>query len=191
MWIHAFGILRKGDDVDVRLQPHPLHGRFKLQALVRVRSCFASATYRFEGHVLYGIRSVSVFANRLQAAVIDCGIAAKSADARDKYFLVSAAGFDASSAKSLKAELPASEAAQAALSSTITELAKVMPQAKACAASHMIQEASSKQQNEFHVDYSKMQSFGSSLPDATPTTGMDALLAEARSTIVAVRSALA
>ena len=100
-------------------------------------------------------------------------------------------GFDASSTKSLKAELPALEAAQAALSSTITELVKVMPQVRTCAASHMIQGESSNIQTQFHVGLMHKKSRATSQTGVDPSTDMDALLAEARSTIVAVRSALA
>ena len=152
-------------------EPNPLHGRF-------------------QGHLLYGIRSVSVFADRLRAVVTDCGKVGKSADARDKYFLVSASEFDASTAKSLKAEMPALEAAQAALSSTVSELVKIMPRVSACMDNKMMRGKVLEPRRESpSMRLLKRTSAVSTV--AVGADDMDALLAEARSTIVAIRSALA
>lgn len=133
---------------------------------------------------------MSVFADRLRAVVTDCGKAGKSADARDKYFLLSASEFDASTAKSLKAEMPALEAAQAALSSTVSELVKVMPRVSACMDNKMTRgEVLEPKRESASMKFLKTTS-ALSTADAG-ADDMDALLAEARSTIVAIRSALA
>ena len=133
---------------------------------------------------------MSVFADRLRAVVTDCGKAGKSADARDKYFLLSATEFDASTSKSLKAEMPALEAAQAALSSTVSELVKVMPKLSACTDNKIMRGTLFDPRRESQ----SMRLLKSASAGSTGGAGaddMDALLAEARSTIVAIRSALA
>merc|ERR1712110_1110957 len=58
----------------------------------------------FQGHCVYGIRSVSVSAPQLTAVVGDCGAA--TGDARDKFFLSHVGQFDPQPAKALLAELP-------------------------------------------------------------------------------------
>ena len=68
-----------------------------------------AARGRFEGHTLYGIASVSVFANQLETVVEKCTIAAKSKDARDKFFLSRVASFDPVSGRALENELPSLE----------------------------------------------------------------------------------
>lgn len=133
---------------------------------------------------------MSVLADRLRAVVTDCGKAAKSADARDKYFVLSAAQFDASTSKSLKAEMPALEAAQAALSSTVSELVKIMPRVSACVDNKIVkgklfEPARELQSMKFLNGASDVSARDVGADD------MDALLAEARSTIVAIRSAVA
>ena len=145
---------------------------------------------RFQGHLLYGIRSVSVFADRLRAVVTDCGKAGKSADARDKYFLLSATEFDVSTTKSLKAEMPALEAAQAALSSTVSEIVKVLPRVGACMDNKMTRGQLLEPRRD-SPSIKMMKSSSAVLTVNVGTDDMDALLAEARSTIVAIRSALA
>ena len=86
---------------------------------------------------MYGIKSVSVFASRLQAIVTECSKAARSTDARDKYFLVSAREYDPSAAKSLLAEAPALDAAKATLASTVSELGNVLPKLSSCVGAAM------------------------------------------------------
>ena len=61
-----------------------------------------------------------------------CAIAAKSIDARDKYFLSYVAEFDPSPAKALRSELPLLEAAKASLTTAVSDLADVMPQLSSC-----------------------------------------------------------
>ena len=58
-----------------------------------------------EGHSLYGIASVSVFANQLETIVQKCTTAAKSSDARDKFFISRTSEFDSASGRALEKEL--------------------------------------------------------------------------------------
>merc|ERR1712087_602475 len=64
---------------------------------------------------VYGIKSLALFAPRLEASLDDCETAASSKDARDKYFAVSVKHVEFASA-ALRAELPALVAAKASLS---------------------------------------------------------------------------
>lgn len=154
---------------------------------------------QLQGHLLYGIKSVSVFANRLQAIVTECSKAAKSTDARDKYFLVSAREYDPSAAKSLSAETPALEAAKATLASTVSELANVLPKLGACVGEAMATKAvaSARTHNELQQIVSARTHMRSALghfhdeSDADVEEDLNALLAEARATIIKIRGALA
>ena len=61
-----------------------------------------------------------------------CAVAAKSGDARDKYFAVGVGSFDPAAGAQLRSELPGLEAADAALAAAVTELAEIVPDAHAC-----------------------------------------------------------
>ena len=145
---------------------------------------------RFQGHLLYGIRSVAVFADRLRTVVSGCAQAEKSVDARDKYFLSYVGEFDPFPAKGLRSELPALEAARASLAATISELADAEPQLSVCrpeesllfSANAMGAVGQSFRDIAFHSE-SKQKGFD--------VDELNSLLAEARSSIVRVRSALA
>ena len=154
---------------------------------------------RLQGHLLYGIKSVSVFASRLQAIVTECSKAARSTDARDKYFLASAREYDPSVAKSLSAEAPALEAAKATLASTVSELANVLPKLSSCVGEAMATKSAAsarihKERRQFVSARTHMQSSVGHLrdeSDADVDEDLDALLAEARATIIKIRGALA
>ena len=70
------------------VQPHPRYGHF-------------------QGHAVYGIKSLGFFSPRLHTAVEDCASAATSSDARDKVFLSYVAEFEPCNYKGLRSELPA------------------------------------------------------------------------------------
>ena len=154
---------------------------------------------RLQGHLLYGINSVSVFASRLHAIVTECSKAARSTDARDKYFLVSAREYDPSVAKSFSAESPALEAAKATLASTVSELANVLPKLSSCVGEAMATKSAAsarihEERRQFVSARTHMQSSVGHLrdeSDADLDEDLDALLAEARATIIKIRGALA
>ena len=67
------------------------------------------------GHALYGVRSFKVMAPQMRTVLEPCAVAAKSGDARDKYFAVAVGSFDPAAGTQLHSELPGLEAADAAL----------------------------------------------------------------------------
>ena len=79
------------------------------------------------GHALYGVRSFKVMSPQMRAVLELCAVAAKSGDARDKYFAVAVGSFDPAAGAQLRSELPGLEAADAALAAAVTELAEVVP----------------------------------------------------------------
>merc|ERR1711977_262668 len=86
----------------------------------------------FHGHAVYGIKSLTVNAARLRSIVEECGAAAKSTDARDKYFATYVSEFAPCSSKALRSELPSLEAARASVASVVSELADVLPKLGSC-----------------------------------------------------------
>merc|ERR550532_3690317 len=68
----------------------------------------------------------------MSTVVGPCAEAAKSPDARDKYFMTYASSFDPSPAKALASELPPLQAAETSLSVAVSKLADVLPQLAAC-----------------------------------------------------------
>ena len=168
------------------------------------RSVCGMLCMRFQGHLLYGIKSVSVYADGLTAIVADCSKAAKSADARDKYFLVSVGESDPFPAQALRSELPALEAAQASLASTTSDLADVLPRISLCHAGVMsaVKDAESPEGRNVlgavgHADagpsfIASTSGGGSRVAQSAFDQGaVDLLLQEARASIVGVREVLA
>ena len=182
------------DSFDVAAAPYACSVRF------RVHSFTSSATTvlfcRFQGHQLYGIKSVAVYADRLSAVVSDCATAAKSSDARDKYFLSYVTESDPFPAKSLRSELPALESAQASLATTTSELADVLPRLALCRAGAMnaISAVATKQKGHTSTRVYSALNVASSRVSAQSGFDQDAvvdLLQEARASIIGVRKVLA
>merc|ERR1712048_1162498 len=82
----------------------------------------------FKGHSLFGVADIKLLAASMQSVVAACGTAAKSGDARDKYFqsYVGEAGI------CLRSEVPSLEAARASVASTVSELVDVLPKLASC-----------------------------------------------------------
>lgn len=145
---------------------------------------------RFQGHKLYGINGISVYADGLRAVVSECGKASKSSDARDKYFLSAASEFDESAAKAFRSEVPALEAARAALAASIAELGDALPKLESCGAHAFSRQRAS--QNLRKLQEQVVGRVGSaSHSSAVDAEDLNLLLSAARSTIVNIRGALA
>merc|ERR1712057_71096 len=98
----------------------------------KVKVVMHEAAGSFHGHAVYGIKSLAVSAARLRSIVEECGAAAKSTDARDKYFATYVSEFAPCSSKALRSELPSLEAARASVASVVSELADVLPKLGSC-----------------------------------------------------------
>lgn len=170
----------------------PFTGGWSSAKFVRVCICetLVIVLCRFQGHLLYGIRSLAVFADRLRSVVSGCSKIAKSSDARDKYFLSHIGEFDPFPIKALRSELPAVDAARASLAATVSELSNVTPQLGLCRSGAL---SSARPLVPVEVG----QGLGASLArsggvaNGLDVAELDALLVEARSSIVGVRSVLA
>ena len=152
----------------VMYRPHPTHGSF-------------------DGHSVYGIRSLAVYSPGTSMIVEECAKAAKSADARDKYFQVYVGEFDPYAAKSLASELPALEAAKASVSATISELAEALPKMGACKGRSFV---GAKLLAGRSVRRLGGATSSGVRADAADAKTVGALIAEARATIMAARALL-
>jgi len=153
-------------------EPHPVYGKF-------------------EGHSLYGIKSISLNAQQMKTVVDECAKAAKSSDARDKYFLSYAKGFDPYPAKSLRSEVPLLESAQASLAATASDLADALPKLALCrTGAGFISNASFAKMH--HVSSTRATSAGDSISmkNGIDVEGTQQLISEARLTIMAARKGL-
>ena len=89
---------------------HALHGVFQgRHEAARMHGMIDNNTFLILGHSVYGITDLALRATGLQAIVEDCAMAAKSHDARDKYFQSFVGEFGECSSKALRSELPALE----------------------------------------------------------------------------------
>ena len=84
------------------------------------------------GRELFGVRTFKALAPEMRAALEACGVAAKSQDARDKYFAVAVRSFDPSAGSGLAAEIPALEAAASALAAVSVELSAAEARFPSC-----------------------------------------------------------
>merc|ERR1712137_316543 len=130
--------------------------------------------------------------------VDNCATAAKSTDARDKYFLSYVGEFDPFPAKALQSELPSLEAAKASLTTTISDLVDALPRLASCQAHGSLASSNMNQQIALTglPSLTKNSSIllrtqtGADNTFAKTTAAVDALMAEARSTILAAHKAL-
>ena len=139
---------------------------------------------------MYGIRHISVFANEMRAVVAECAKAAKSVDARDKYFFSSVGESDMASAKAFQSEVPSLNAAAAALAATISQLVDALPKLGACAnvslaRQRFVHSSTQMRKISFKLGGDPIRSVGPGQDD------LDALLNEARSAVLSMRGALA
>lgn len=155
----------------------------------------------FQGHSVYGISAVNVYAPQLTAVAGDCGAA--TTDARDKFFLSYVGQFDPFPAKALLSELPSLEAAKASLSSTVSELTDVLPKLAACKAKTGLTASFLAKKQQLYESFVRVAASGvgtqKALESATSLVdgqiGIDAgsidlLVKEARLAIIAARAAL-
>lgn len=167
----------------------------------KVRVDMREAAGAFQGHAVYGIRALAVLAPRLRSIVEDCALAAKSADARDKYFETYVGGAAPGASKALRSELPSLEAARASVATVVSELGRVLPQISSCrgAASLIRAAGSSIMLQQVTAGSAQVASAGTSASQVTndvdkqngiDTEGVGALIREARRVIIAARSAL-
>merc|ERR1712032_1059520 len=87
---------------------------------------------RFQGHAVYGIKSVSLYASRLRSIIDSCANAGKNNDARDKYFTSYVGNFNPCPSKALRGELPSLEAAKTSMATTVNEILDVLPSLASC-----------------------------------------------------------
>jgi len=167
----------------------------------KVRVAMREAAGAFQGHAVYGIRTLAVRAPRLRSIVEDCALAAKSADARDKYFETYVGGAAPGASKALRSELPSLEAARASVATVVSELGRVLPQISSCrgAASLIRAAGSSSLLGQAAAGSVHAASVGNSASQVATdvdrqngidTEGVGALVKEARRVIIAARSAL-
>lgn len=84
------------------------------------------------GHSVFGIRSVSALSPQLRPTLESCNLAARSLDARDKYFTTAVSSFDPAIGSKLSAELPSLASADASLSATLAHLSDLLPGLATC-----------------------------------------------------------
>jgi len=162
----------------------------------KVRLVMREASESFQGHPVYGIRTLAVLAPRLRSILEDCAIAAKSGDARDKYFETHIGGAPGAS-KALRSELPSLEAARASVATVVSELSQVLPKISSCrGAARLIRtEGSSSVFGQGGLRTGGGNALSQVARDVDRQNGIDtegvgALVKEARRVIIAARSAL-
>jgi len=149
---------------------------------------------RLEDHSLYGIASVGVFANQLATVAENCAVAAKSKDARDKFFLSRAAEFDPVAGAALNNELISLEAAKSALAGVATELADATPRLGMCSVSTNLPSTGRKMfhlQKRMGLTHARgYEPLAEAMQDTVHVEDVHELLKEARVSIMEVRKAL-
>jgi hypothetical protein len=172
---------------------------FAPAAMVRVVMHEASSAVR--GRAVYGLRELALYTPRLSTIIEDCSVAAKSSDARDKYFETFVGESESSSSDALRSELPSLQAAQASVASVVADLQDILPKIKSChgAAAFMRSEGTAQIVSQptmramMHTGSSQQSSVMAQYVEnenAVGTNGARALLKEARRIIIEARSAL-
>lgn len=165
----------------------------------KVRLIMHQASGSFHGHALFGIRKFSVQAPRLQSIVEDCAAAAKSNDARDKYFATYVGEFASCSSKTLRSELPSLEAARASVAAVTAELADLLPKLSSCRGASLLLKggvalkvATSLQRQQEHSARGGADALARKVDEQNgiDSGAVAALLGEARRVIIAARGAL-
>jgi hypothetical protein len=165
----------------------------------KVKVVMHEAAGSFHGRSVYGIKSLVVSAARLRSIVEECGAAAKSTDARDKYFATYVSEFAPCSSKALRSELPSLEAARASVASVVSELADVLPKLGSCRGAAVLAKsagASGELVRRLRADVRSSAGAAGQLSRSVDSqNGIDAaavaaLLKEARRVIVVARGAL-
>lgn len=155
----------------------------------------------FQGHAVFGITDLALRSTGLQAIVEDCAVAAKSHDARDKYFQSFVGEFGECSSKALRSELPALEAAKASVASTVSELVDILPKLVVCHGKGLLSSNVTKTAFTASDLFSKFSTSSLrvdantkvgtvDMKNSVPTSSVNALLMEARNVVITARSAL-
>merc|ERR1712046_324841 len=110
-----------------------LGGKAALRAKIVLRE--SHPVYgKMRGHSIFGINSLSLSSNQMEIVAEDCTSAEQSADARDKFFMVASTAQDGAALNRLRAALPALDAAEASLATTLSSVFEVMPSISSCGA---------------------------------------------------------
>jgi len=165
----------------------------------KVKVVMHEAAGSFHGHAVYGIKSLAVRTARLQSIVEDCSTAAKSTDARDKYFANYVGEYAPCSSKALRGELPSLEAARASAASAISELAGVLPKLNSCRGTALLMKSGSVSGSVARLRLADVRASAGNAgklsrsvdsQNGIDTGAVSALLVEARRVIIAARGAL-
>lgn len=154
------------------------------------------------GQSYYAIKSITMTAPRLRAVLDDCATAARSKDARDKYFPSYVSEFDPSLLAALQAELPPLAAAKASLSLALGEIAGTQSKLPECRSAQALSEhvhdaVRGGKLLDTHSDVlSSLESPSSGLEELVDNAqginaaGVKAFLASAKAVIIKMRAAL-
>lgn len=161
------------------------------------------------GQGVYGIRSIEAFAWGMHSVLDTCGDAARSDDARDKYFAVHASGHDFSSADTLHAEMQSLTVASSSLAAAVNQINVFRSRMEDCGndsaeldpntSSHLLRQPSkqvalpfgrAKHISAMGTDGMSDISYLMEKQHGIDRTAMNDLLHEARLAIVSIRAAL-
>jgi len=154
---------------------------------------------KFKGHAVFGVASLQVYAVGMQSIVEDCAAAAKSKDARDKYFQSYVGDAGASSSSALRSEVPSLEAATASVASTVSELVDVLPKLASCRGTDILLSAAARAKagSLSHTSSQTASAAGAKsivkdvdAKNSIQVNAVNALMKEARRAVIAARAVL-